>query len=103
MLMGPAARYNTANIGAFKKLPWSDAEQEIILEQWREVAEIPVVAGGYYMARNIDNAFRRVVLQMENPRDMLLRFDRDINDEIARKQEQFGIAGPAHTAGGTGR
>jgi ABC-type glycerol-3-phosphate transport system substrate-binding protein len=89
MLMGPAARYNTANINAFKRLPWSDAEQALILEQWRFVEEIPVVAGGYYMARNIDNAFRRVIQQRENPRDMLLRFNQDINDEIERKQSQF--------------
>jgi ABC-type glycerol-3-phosphate transport system substrate-binding protein len=90
MLMGPAARYNTANTEAFSRLPWSAAEQALIKEQWQSVTEIPVVAGGYYTARNIDNAFRRVVQQMENPRDMLLRFNKDINDEIARKQQEFG-------------
>lgn len=89
MLMGPAARYNTANLEAFSLLPWSIAEQNVIMEQWEWVREVPVVPGGYYVARSLDNAFRRVVIFGENPRDVLLRFNRNINEEIERKLREF--------------
>jgi len=89
MLMGPAARYNTANLEAFTMLPWSMAEQRVIMEQWNWTREVPVIPGGYYVARNIDNAFRRVYNLRENPRDVLLRFNRDINAEIERRLLEF--------------
>ncbi|MCL2364065.1 MAG: extracellular solute-binding protein [Defluviitaleaceae bacterium] len=89
MLMGPAARYNTANLEAFSMLPWSLQEQELLMYQWRWVREVPVIPGGYYVARNLDNAFRRVVIFDENPRDVLLRFNRNINAEIARRLLEF--------------
>jgi ABC-type glycerol-3-phosphate transport system substrate-binding protein len=89
MLMGPAARYNPANLEAFSMLPWSMAEQRVIMEQWNWVREVPVVPGGYYVARSMDNAFRRVVIFGENPRDVLLRFNRNINEEITRRLLEF--------------
>jgi len=89
MLMGPAARYNTANLEAFSMLPWSIAEQRVLMYQWEWVREVPVVPGGYYVARSVDNAFRRVVLSNENPRDVLLRFNRQINAELERRLLEF--------------
>jgi ABC-type glycerol-3-phosphate transport system substrate-binding protein len=89
MLMGPAARYNPANLEAFSLLPWSAAEQRVILEQWHWAREVPVIPGGYYVARSMDNAFRRVVIGNENPRDVLIRFNRNINEEIHRRLLEF--------------
>ena len=91
MLMGPAARYNPANIEAFHLLPWSLQEQQVLMSQWQYVREVPVVPGGYYVARSLDNAFRRVVIQGESPRDVLLRFNRQINDELARRLLEFPV------------
>ena len=35
------------------------------------------------------NAFRETVNNMENPRDTLIWYNRDINEEIARKRENL--------------
>ena len=72
MVLGVAGRYQTANTEALQKLSWSKKEIEMIMSQWRHVRELPEVPGGYYMTRNIDNAFRAVVLRQENPRESLL-------------------------------
>ena len=37
------------------------------------------------------NAFREVVNNAENPRDTLVWYNRDINDEITRKRENLGL------------
>ena len=55
------------------------------------VQEIPVVLGGYYTDRHIRNAWNRVVLQGWNAMEALEEAVRDINRELKRKQEEFGI------------
>ena len=37
------------------------------------------------------NSFREVVNNAENPRDTLVWYNRDINDEITRKRENLGL------------
>ena len=37
------------------------------------------------------NAFREVVNNNENPRDTLMSYNRDINEEIARKRKNLGL------------
>ena len=83
-LLGPIARYTPANINAFKRLPWEDV-QSVLLEQWERVVVIPEIPGGYYIARGINNAFRRVIYQYENSVDTLNRYNLQVNKEIARK------------------
>ncbi|MHB8963619.1 MAG: extracellular solute-binding protein [Saccharofermentanales bacterium] len=87
--MGPAARYNTANVEAFTLLPWSAKEQESLKLQWQEVVGIPNAPGNYYVARSLVNAFRRVTFYYENPREVLNRYNNDMNNEIARKRAEF--------------
>lgn len=90
-MMGPAARYNTANKIAFEQLPWQPKEQEKIMNQWEQVWDIPQVPGTYMIQRDITNAWRRVVYYYENPRETILRYNNDINKEITRKRIEFGI------------
>lgn len=90
-LMGPGARYDTANIEAFGKIPWSRPEYDNLMAQWKQVREIPEIPGGYYTSRNMDNAFRAVVLEWRNPRDTFFEYNREINLEIARKRQEFGL------------
>lgn len=90
-LIGVEARWNTANVEALKSLPWPRQDIEAILEQWEWFQEIPVVLGGYYTGRHIKNAWNRVVLQGWNPMEALEEAVRDINRELKRKQEEFGI------------
>lgn len=88
-LMGPAARYDTANKNALEELPWSVSELQILSGQRANVQEVPVIPATYYVNREVTNAFRRVVLKVQNPRETLILFNRSINKEIKRKNEEL--------------
>ena len=90
-LQGASARWSTANVAAFKRLPWSTQTSKIIEGQWKNVKGVPQVAGGYYTARSIDNAIRTVVNQNENTRETLLDFVTEIDEEIAIKRKEFNL------------
>lgn len=90
-LIGEAARYSTANVEAFRSLPWTNDEAKLILEQWEEVEEIPEIAGGYYVSRNIDNAFRAATISYKNPRESLNYYVRQAQTEIVRKRKELGL------------
>lgn len=46
-------------------------------------------AGGYYVTRNLDNAFKACVYRQENPREMLRYWTGETNKEIRRKLDQY--------------
>ena len=88
-LMGASARYATANLEAFGQLSWSSAQLEI-LDTQREYAKANrEVAGGYYTARHIVNAMRKVVNDHTAPRETLLDYNQTINEEIEKKRAEF--------------
>ena len=58
------------------------------LKEWRELPEIP---GGYYVSRNLDNAFRAVVLSGNDARESLFYWTSSTNEEIARKRHEMGL------------
>jgi len=91
-LMGPAARYPTANREAFSMLPWPSKDYKALSKQFEHVRGIPQVPGGYFTARHINNAFYTVVVGKEiGPRDALVDYVRYINDEIAYKRREFAL------------
>jgi ABC-type glycerol-3-phosphate transport system substrate-binding protein len=90
-LLGVEARWNTANVQALQSMAWPRADIDAITEQWRWFQERPVVLGGYYTPRHISNAWNKVVLQGINPREALEEAIRQINRELRKKQEEFGI------------
>ena len=90
-LMGPSARFDTANIEAFKTLAWDDQTRGQLMEQWDEMVMIPHIPAGYYVARSLTNAFRKVVNSGGNPRETLSRYTRDMNMEIKRKRNSLGL------------
>ena len=59
--------------------------------QQAELAEIPVTPASYAVTRNIMNAFRETINEKKNPRDTLIWYNRDINDEITRKRRNLGL------------
>ena len=63
----------------------------MIQEQWEYVKAIPEVPGGYYTGRYVGFAFKDVVIQKENLRDVLLRYTVTINKEIDYKRREFGL------------
>ena len=91
MLLGPAGRFETANIEAMKSLPWASKEKEMLLGQWKTIDFVELTPVSYYMGRNIMNAFRRVVFKRANARETLNHYNREIDREIARKRAQFGL------------
>ncbi len=91
ILLGPAARYDTANIEAFRDLPWGPDEEARLLDQWSRLRMVPQTPVNYYISRNLANAFRRVVIQGDNHRETLNRYNREINKEILRKRQEFGL------------
>lgn len=93
-LIGVEAKWNTANVEAFNNLPWPVTDLDAILEQWRWFREKPVVLGDYFTPRHMVNAWNRVVLEGINPREAIERAVEDINRELIRKQEEFGIEIP---------
>ncbi|MEA5014514.1 MAG: extracellular solute-binding protein [Candidatus Limiplasma sp.] len=90
-LIGPAARYNTANKEAFETLPWKAQERESLLEQRSQVWDVEQLPGNYFTDRNIQFAFRRVVYYYENQRETLFEYNKEINKEIVRKRQEFGL------------
>lgn len=90
-LMGAAARYATANVEALTMLPWNVEDRDVLLEQWSWVEGVPAVLGGYYVNRQFDWLFRAVVINNEPLRESILEYDRAINEEIARKRDEFGL------------
>ena len=90
-LMGASARYDTANTEAFKNLPWKRNESVQLMSQWESTVTIPQIPASYYEFRSIYNAFRKVVFSGGNARETLFKYNNDINKEITRKREEFGL------------
>lgn len=84
-LMGQLGRYAPANTETLRQMQWSAKELDVLESTMLQTEEIPILPSSYAVTRNIMNAFRDVVNNGENPRDALMRYDRDINKEMARK------------------
>ncbi len=82
-------RHTPANLEAFQNSYWTDDEKALLLEQWKNVVEVPEIPGGYYVSRNVDNAFRQVYYNGENARDTLYYWMNAVNEELLRKQDQL--------------
>lgn len=90
-IMGPSARYPTANREAFETIAWTTEQSQNLQQQWADVIAIPPVPGNYQIQRNLNFAFRSVVYQQTNPRETLNRYNNDINEVISRKRLEFGL------------
>lgn len=88
-LLGPMGRFDTANLEALEQLPWATSEYEKIFAQMSQTVEIPIIPASYATTRHTKNAFRAVVNDMNNPRYSLSSYNRDINAEILRKNEDL--------------
>ncbi len=88
-ILGTAARYDTANVEALKKLSWDRDNLNALLTQWENVNEIPEIPGGYYLARVIDQAFWNTT-NGQDPYEMMAKWGKVADDEIERKGKQYG-------------
>lgn len=94
MAIGSVARYTTSNVEAFEQIKWSASEAEKIKEQRKWVRETPELVGGYYVGRNLINAFRNVTNNSANPREKLFYYNDQINEEIWRKRSEYDLSVP---------
>lgn len=90
-VMGVGARYNTANLEAFERLPWQISQRRALLEQIDHLAGIPEVPGGYMTTRNIGFAMNTTYNTSADARKTLLSYVDQINQEIQLKREEFGL------------
>jgi ABC-type glycerol-3-phosphate transport system substrate-binding protein len=90
-LLGVEARWNTANVEALKRLPWQSQDINAILQQWDWFKERQVVLGGYYTTRYIANIWNEIVLNGKNPRESVEDGVIEINKELRKKREEFGL------------
>lgn len=88
-LLGPMGRFDTANLEAIQQLPWSTSEMNKITAQMNQTDEVPIIPASYATTRHTKNAFRAVVNDGDNPRYALTSYNRDINAEIERKNEEL--------------
>ncbi len=91
-MIGVEARWNSANLEVFQSLDWDAGDLEVLDEQWKWATETPVVLGGYYTTRYVNNAFNSVVVSgNKTPRDALEDAVKEINRELKMKQEEYGV------------
>ena len=90
-LLGVEARWNTANVEALKRLPWSSEDIDSIMEQWQWFREKQIVLGGYYTTRQVANIWNEIVLNGKNQREAIEDGVIAIDKEIRKKREEFGL------------
>ena len=86
---GIAFRTMPANHVALNRLGWTEAEIEVINGQEKWIKNPPQVLGGYTLSRALTSAIRGAINDENTPRRSLAVYDKDINDEIARKRKEF--------------
>lgn len=89
--LGVAARYNTANLAAAQRLPWTTKELTAIMDQWNNVVGNEEQVGGYYYTRYYSFAFNEVISDYADARESLLNYVQEINKEIKYKREQLNL------------
>ena len=90
-VMGSAGRYAAANQEAFKSLSWTREQSRLLAEQMEYLVGVPEVPGSYFTYRTITLAFNDSYVEMENPYKALSERTEDLDEEIARKYDEFGL------------
>lgn len=88
-VLGATGRVAVSNVQAFEKMSWDSHMKSDIIKSWKNVTEIREVPGSYYATRSVDLSFWNVVNQNENPKDVLLRWGAEVDEEIERKWAQY--------------
>lgn len=86
--LGSISRYTSANINAFKALPWSKTERTLLEAQRSNIKALNEISGNYSVTRELINAFRKVVYNNANATDTIYTYNKRINKELARKTKE---------------
>ena len=96
-LIGPSAKYETANLNAIDNLSWTAKEKAAIMNQMEHLSSIVNYPGSYIITRYMQFAFLDSVNDDVKPRDAMTGYIEAINTEIKRKREEFGLWVPANS------
>lgn len=89
-ILGPTGRVAISNVEAMLEgLSWEDDAAVQLEKAWSQVEEVPEVPGSYYISRSIDHCFWNVINDAKVPKDMLNKWGLEVDNEIARKWEQY--------------
>jgi ABC-type glycerol-3-phosphate transport system substrate-binding protein len=89
-LIGPSAKYATANINAIRNLSWTAEELVVIEDQIKHMSAIVSYPGSYITSRYTKFAFLDAVAGKDAV-DAISEYIDTINAEITRKREEFGL------------
>ena len=90
-LLGAAGRYATANINVIEQLSWSKLQCENIKLQMQSTVGIPEVAGGYFTWRYLDNAFREIIDDGVDVREVMYACNKAIKEEMAYQRDALSL------------
>jgi hypothetical protein len=90
-LIGPSAKYESANLNALQDLSWTASEKEAIWEQMEHLDSIVNYPGSYIINRYTKFAFLAAVNDGADAVDALTGYIDAINAEIKRKREEFNL------------
>jgi len=88
-VLGPAGKYNTANVEALAELPWTANEYRALEAQMQNLAAVPEYPGGYIIERYVRFAFNEVYNDNRDPIEAMLNRIIEINKELTRKRKEF--------------
>lgn len=94
-IIGPSAKYETANLNSIDDLSWTASEKAAIMNQMDHMSSIVNYPGSYIINRYMQFAFLDAVNEDANAVDALTSYIDAINSEIARKRQEFGLWVPA--------
>ncbi len=90
-LIGPSAKYETANLEAIELLSWTAKEKEAIMDQMAHMSSIVNYPGSYIISRYMQFAFLDSVNDGTDPIDSITGYIDAINVEIKRKRLEFNL------------
>ncbi|HIS47479.1 MAG TPA: extracellular solute-binding protein [Candidatus Scybalocola faecigallinarum] len=90
LLYGDEYIWNTANLEAFSQMPIPEEHKQVILDQWEWLYEFPKTPASYMVEREISNIWNEIVFDGDNARSALDDGVILMNQELARKMEEFG-------------
>ncbi len=90
ILYGDEYIWPTANLEAFRMLPYPTRDKDTIMEQAGYILEAPRLPGSYMMEREMSNAFNDVVVNGKSIRSEVDETVKIVQRETERKLEEFG-------------
>ena len=90
-VIGPAAKYETANLEAINDMSWTAREKAAIKDQMNNLDAIVNYPGSYIYGRYMKFAFLDAYNDGADPYEAMMSYIPAINAEIARKREEFDL------------